>query len=125
MPCSMIPPISCTSDSWFHYCFVDDGAYYFDDKHIDASGHQGPLSATSAVVRGLTAFAATSGSLNVRYTHALLPQATFPVNNLFLILLKFCRYLRTRFWVWQGFSLALEFLETARTCITKLTLYLA
>jgi len=43
----------------------DDGAYYFDDKHIDASGHQGPLSATSAVVRGLTAFAATSGSLNI------------------------------------------------------------
>ncbi|PWA53604.1 ribophorin II (RPN2) family protein [Artemisia annua] len=30
-----------------------------------ASGHQGPLSATSAVVRGLTAFAATSGSLNI------------------------------------------------------------
>ncbi|PWA51019.1 proteasome subunit alpha type-5 [Artemisia annua] len=44
---------------------VYDGAYYFDDKHIDASGHQGPLSATSAVVRGLSAFAATSGSLNI------------------------------------------------------------
>nr|GEW86903.1 dolichyl-diphosphooligosaccharide--protein glycosyltransferase subunit 2-like [Tanacetum cinerariifolium] len=43
----------------------DDGACYFDDKHIDASGHQGPLSATSAVIRGLTAFATTSGSLNI------------------------------------------------------------
>ncbi|KAK1420565.1 hypothetical protein QVD17_22262 [Tagetes erecta] len=43
----------------------DDGSYYFDDKHIDASGHQGPLSATSAVVRGLTAFASTSESLNI------------------------------------------------------------
>ncbi|XP_024966535.1 dolichyl-diphosphooligosaccharide--protein glycosyltransferase subunit 2-like [Cynara cardunculus var. scolymus] len=43
----------------------DDGAYYFDDKVIDASGHQGPLSATSAVVRGLTTFASTSGTLNI------------------------------------------------------------
>nr|XP_043620547.1 dolichyl-diphosphooligosaccharide--protein glycosyltransferase subunit 2 isoform X2 [Erigeron canadensis] len=43
----------------------DDGAYYFDDKHIDASTHQGPLSATSAVVRGLTTFASTSGSLSI------------------------------------------------------------
>ncbi|CAI9297351.1 unnamed protein product [Lactuca saligna] len=43
----------------------DDGAYYFDDKLIDASGHQGPLSATSAVVRGLTTFASASGSLNI------------------------------------------------------------
>ncbi|MFS7930482.1 putative dolichyl-diphosphooligosaccharide--protein glycotransferase [Helianthus anomalus] len=43
----------------------DDGSYYFDDKHIDASGHQGPLSATSAVVRGLTAFASISESLNI------------------------------------------------------------
>jgi len=43
----------------------DDGSYYFDDKHIDASGHQGPLSATSAVVRGLTAFASTQESLNI------------------------------------------------------------
>ncbi|XP_076921437.1 dolichyl-diphosphooligosaccharide--protein glycosyltransferase subunit 2-like [Bidens hawaiensis] len=43
----------------------DDGSYYFDDKHIDASGHQGLLSATSAVVRGLTKFASTSESLNI------------------------------------------------------------
>ncbi|KAI3782962.1 hypothetical protein L2E82_13023 [Cichorium intybus] len=43
----------------------DDGAYYFDDKLVDASGHQGPLSATSAVVRGLTTFASASGSLNI------------------------------------------------------------
>ncbi|KAF7153377.1 hypothetical protein RHSIM_Rhsim01G0262400 [Rhododendron simsii] len=44
----------------------DDGAYYFDEKLVDAREHQGPLSATSSVVRGLTAFAAaTSGSLNL------------------------------------------------------------
>lgn len=48
------------------FCVVDDGAYYFDEKLVDAREHQGPLSATSSVVRGLTAFAAaTSGSLNV------------------------------------------------------------
>ncbi|KAH0669936.1 hypothetical protein KY290_026679 [Solanum tuberosum] len=38
----------------------DDGAYYFDEKLADAHGHQGPLSASSAVVRGITAFAAVS-----------------------------------------------------------------
>ncbi|XP_070030469.1 dolichyl-diphosphooligosaccharide--protein glycosyltransferase subunit 2-like isoform X3 [Nicotiana sylvestris] len=38
----------------------DDGAYYFDEKLVDAHGHQGPLSASSAVVRGITAFAAVS-----------------------------------------------------------------
>ncbi|KAF9686830.1 hypothetical protein SADUNF_Sadunf02G0030500 [Salix dunnii] len=44
----------------------DDGAFYFDEKLVDAHEHQGPLSTTSSVVRGLTAFAAvTSGSLNV------------------------------------------------------------
>lgn len=44
----------------------DDGAYYFDEKLLDASGNQGPLSATSSVVRGLTAFAtATPANLNV------------------------------------------------------------
>ncbi|KAK9055701.1 hypothetical protein SSX86_026786 [Deinandra increscens subsp. villosa] len=43
----------------------DDGSYYFDDKHIDASGHQGLLSATAAVVRGLTTFASTTDGLNI------------------------------------------------------------
>ncbi|XP_071721600.1 dolichyl-diphosphooligosaccharide--protein glycosyltransferase subunit 2-like [Rutidosis leptorrhynchoides] len=43
----------------------DDGAYYFDDKHIDVSGQNGPLAATSAVVRGLTAFSSVSGGLNI------------------------------------------------------------
>ncbi|KAI3676471.1 hypothetical protein L1987_86080 [Smallanthus sonchifolius] len=43
----------------------DDGAYYFDDQFVDASGHQGPVSATSSVVRGLTTLASTSGSLNI------------------------------------------------------------
>ncbi|KAL7200897.1 hypothetical protein ACSBR1_032760 [Camellia fascicularis] len=44
----------------------DDGAYYFDEKLVDAAEHQGPLSATSSVVRGLTAFAtSTSESLDL------------------------------------------------------------
>ncbi|KAF8401909.1 hypothetical protein HHK36_012859 [Tetracentron sinense] len=42
----------------------DGGAFYFDDKLLDAREHQGPLSTTSSAVRGLTAFATvTSGSL--------------------------------------------------------------
>ncbi|PSS14035.1 Dolichyl-diphosphooligosaccharide--protein glycosyltransferase subunit 2 like [Actinidia chinensis var. chinensis] len=44
----------------------DDGAYYFEEKLGDARENQGPLSATSMVVRGLTAFAAaTSGNLKL------------------------------------------------------------
>ncbi|KAI5589879.1 hypothetical protein POPTR_005G226100v4 [Populus trichocarpa] len=44
----------------------DDGAFYFDEKLVGAHEHQGALSTTSSVVRGLTAFAAvTSGSLNL------------------------------------------------------------
>ncbi|XVE77941.1 hypothetical protein DITRI_Ditri13aG0104500 [Diplodiscus trichospermus] len=44
----------------------DDGTLYFDDKLVDGLEHQGPLSTTSSVVRGLTAFAAvTTGSLNL------------------------------------------------------------
>ncbi|KAF2286800.1 hypothetical protein GH714_030413 [Hevea brasiliensis] len=44
----------------------DDGALYFDEKLVDAHEHQGPLSTTSSVVRGLTAFAAvSSGNLNL------------------------------------------------------------
>ncbi|CAI9776671.1 unnamed protein product [Fraxinus pennsylvanica] len=43
----------------------DDGACYFDEKFVDAHGHQDPLSASSSVVRGITAFAsATEESLN-------------------------------------------------------------
>lgn len=44
----------------------DDGAFYFDEKIVDAREHHGPLSTTASVVRGLTAFAdVTSGSLNI------------------------------------------------------------
>ncbi|KAJ4834293.1 hypothetical protein Tsubulata_028303 [Turnera subulata] len=44
----------------------DDGSFYFDEKVLGAREHQGPLSTTSCIVRGLTAFAAvTSGSLNI------------------------------------------------------------
>lgn len=45
---------------------LDDGACYFDEKLVDASGHNGPLSASSSVVRGIYALsAATPESLNV------------------------------------------------------------
>ncbi|KAI3460965.1 hypothetical protein Pfo_017628 [Paulownia fortunei] len=44
----------------------DDGACYFDEKPVDAHGHQGPLSASSSVVCGISSFAAaTSESLNL------------------------------------------------------------
>ncbi|XP_050205978.1 dolichyl-diphosphooligosaccharide--protein glycosyltransferase subunit 2 [Mercurialis annua] len=44
----------------------DDGAFYFDEKLVDAHEHQGSLSTTSSVVRGLIEFAdVTSGSLNL------------------------------------------------------------
>ncbi|KAI3449788.1 hypothetical protein Pfo_006453 [Paulownia fortunei] len=44
----------------------DDGTCYFDEKLVDARGHQGPLSASASVVRGITAFAAvTTESLNL------------------------------------------------------------
>ncbi|KAL0459389.1 UNVERIFIED_CONTAM: Dolichyl-diphosphooligosaccharide--protein glycosyltransferase subunit [Sesamum latifolium] len=44
----------------------DDGTCYFDEKLVDARGHQGPLSASASVVCGITAFAAvTSESLNL------------------------------------------------------------
>ena len=57
---------------WNHlanlHCYknVDDGAFYFDDKVVEANDQNGPLSTTSSVVRGLTAFAdATSGNIKV------------------------------------------------------------
>ncbi|KAK6141654.1 hypothetical protein DH2020_024596 [Rehmannia glutinosa] len=44
----------------------DDGTCYFDEKLVDARGHQGPLSASTSVVRGITAFAeVTTESLNL------------------------------------------------------------
>ncbi|KZV22900.1 dolichyl-diphosphooligosaccharide--protein glycosyltransferase subunit 2-like [Dorcoceras hygrometricum] len=44
----------------------EDGACYFDDKIVGIYGDQGPLSASSSVVRGITALAgATSESLNL------------------------------------------------------------
>ncbi|XP_076899424.1 dolichyl-diphosphooligosaccharide--protein glycosyltransferase subunit 2-like [Bidens hawaiensis] len=43
----------------------DDGAHFFDDQYVDASGHQGPVFATSSVVCGLTSLASVSGSLNI------------------------------------------------------------
>ncbi|KAK1426772.1 hypothetical protein QVD17_15452 [Tagetes erecta] len=43
----------------------DDGAYYFDDQFVDASGYQGAVSATSSVVRGLTSLASAFGNINI------------------------------------------------------------
>ncbi|KAK8658613.1 hypothetical protein V6N13_036816 [Hibiscus sabdariffa] len=44
----------------------DDGTLYFNDKLVDGHDYQGPLSTTSSVLRGLTAFAAsTTGNLNL------------------------------------------------------------
>ncbi|KAL5068058.1 hypothetical protein RYX36_018945 [Vicia faba] len=44
----------------------DDGAFYFDEKSVKGSEHQGSLSTTSSVVRGVAAFVAvTSGKINL------------------------------------------------------------
>ncbi|CAN0829168.1 Dolichyl-diphosphooligosaccharide--protein glycosyltransferase subunit 2 [Linum grandiflorum] len=43
-----------------------DGAFYFDEKVIDANEDQNPITTTWSVVRGITSFAAaTPGSLNL------------------------------------------------------------
>ncbi|KAL3517710.1 hypothetical protein ACH5RR_020299 [Cinchona calisaya] len=44
----------------------DDGSCYFDEKLVDAQGNQGPVSASSSIIRGLTTFAtSTSESLDL------------------------------------------------------------
>ncbi|KAH7577686.1 hypothetical protein JRO89_XS01G0285000 [Xanthoceras sorbifolium] len=44
----------------------DDGAFYFDEKVVNVPEHLGPLSTSSSVVRGLTAFTTvTTGSLDL------------------------------------------------------------
>ncbi|CAL0299667.1 unnamed protein product [Lupinus luteus] len=44
----------------------DDGTFYFDEKFVGGHEHQGSLSTTSSVVRGITAFAAAiSGKINL------------------------------------------------------------
>ncbi|XP_044503292.1 dolichyl-diphosphooligosaccharide--protein glycosyltransferase subunit 2-like [Mangifera indica] len=44
----------------------DDGAFYFDEKVVNVREQLGPLSTTSSVVRGLTAFASvTTGSFEL------------------------------------------------------------
>ncbi|XP_019461463.1 PREDICTED: dolichyl-diphosphooligosaccharide--protein glycosyltransferase subunit 2-like [Lupinus angustifolius] len=44
----------------------DDGTFYFDEKFVDGHEHQGTLSTTSSVVRGVTAFAAAiAGKINL------------------------------------------------------------
>ncbi|KAK7396442.1 hypothetical protein VNO78_17454 [Psophocarpus tetragonolobus] len=44
----------------------DDGTFYFDEKFVGGREHEGSLSTTSSVVRGVTSFAAvTSGKINL------------------------------------------------------------
>uniref|UniRef100_A0A7N0UIG2 Dolichyl-diphosphooligosaccharide--protein glycosyltransferase subunit 2 n=1 Tax=Kalanchoe fedtschenkoi TaxID=63787 RepID=A0A7N0UIG2_KALFE len=44
----------------------DDGSFYFDEKSVGSAAYQGPLSTTSSVIRGLTAFSTVvSGGLNL------------------------------------------------------------
>ncbi|OQU88089.1 dolichyl-diphosphooligosaccharide--protein glycosyltransferase subunit 2 isoform X2 [Sorghum bicolor] len=44
----------------------DDGTFYFDEKHVDATEYKGPIMTSASVVRGVTSFAAVvSGKLNI------------------------------------------------------------
>lgn len=52
---------------WTCCLISDDGTFYFDEKIVGGREYQGSLSTTASVVRGLTAFSATtSEKLNVR-----------------------------------------------------------
>ncbi|THU74726.1 hypothetical protein C4D60_Mb04t36420 [Musa balbisiana] len=51
--------------SAYQYVPPDDGTLYFDEKHVDGSEYKGPLTTTASVVRGVTAFAAVAGKLNI------------------------------------------------------------
>ncbi|PWZ31751.1 Dolichyl-diphosphooligosaccharide--protein glycosyltransferase subunit 2 [Zea mays] len=44
----------------------NDGTFYFDEKHVDATEYKGPIITSASVVRGVTSFAAVvSGKLNI------------------------------------------------------------
>ncbi|PWZ09990.1 Dolichyl-diphosphooligosaccharide--protein glycosyltransferase subunit 2 [Zea mays] len=44
----------------------DDGTFYFDEKHVDATEYKGPIMTSASVVRGVTSFAAVaSGKLDI------------------------------------------------------------
>ncbi|XP_066315613.1 dolichyl-diphosphooligosaccharide--protein glycosyltransferase subunit 2 [Miscanthus floridulus] len=44
----------------------NDGTFYFDEKHVDATEYKGPITTSASVVRGVTSFAAVvSGKLNI------------------------------------------------------------
>ncbi|CAO1940663.1 unnamed protein product [Urochloa humidicola] len=44
----------------------DDGTFYFDEKHVDATEYKGPITTSASVVRGITSFATVaSGKLNI------------------------------------------------------------
>ncbi|TKW18416.1 hypothetical protein SEVIR_5G429300v4 [Setaria viridis] len=44
----------------------DDGTFYFDEKHVDATEYKGPITTSASVVRGVTSFATVaSGKLNI------------------------------------------------------------
>ncbi|KAG2593755.1 hypothetical protein PVAP13_5NG012606 [Panicum virgatum] len=44
----------------------DDGTFYFDEKHVDATEYKGPIMTSASVVRGVTSFATVApGKLNI------------------------------------------------------------
>uniref|UniRef100_A0A0E0JSK9 Dolichyl-diphosphooligosaccharide--protein glycosyltransferase subunit 2 n=1 Tax=Oryza punctata TaxID=4537 RepID=A0A0E0JSK9_ORYPU len=44
----------------------DDGTFYFDEKHVDATEYKGPITTSASVVRGVTSFGdVASGKLNI------------------------------------------------------------
>lgn len=112
-----------------YHLSADDGSFYFDEKLVDAREHQGTLSTTSSVVRGFTAFASvTSGSINVSGSILVLQDFMLPIRTKkkkknFRISpdasILGCRFLATKYWVWQNSSLALEFLAIPKTSSTK------
>ncbi|KAF1878372.1 hypothetical protein Lal_00047040 [Lupinus albus] len=78
----------------------EDGTFYFDEKFVGGHEHQGSLSTTSSVVRGITAFAAAiSGKINV---------------------CGVCQVIK--YWVWQNLSWVLESQEMPRTCSIKVSI---
>ena len=44
----------CTS--FLRYLYSDDGTFYFDEKHVDATEYKGPIKTSASVVRGVTSF---------------------------------------------------------------------
>ncbi|KAL5059083.1 hypothetical protein RYX36_030687 [Vicia faba] len=62
----------------------DDGTFYFDEKFGGGREHQGSLSTSSSVVRGITSFAAvTSGKIDLitPHGHTFKPRQIRPIDK--------------------------------------------